>query len=71
MSNERVAILMTMGGMSWRELGETPPRVLMNIVDFIAQRNGYKKVPKPGLMDVSIPPDQFAQMLAAQNERRG
>ena len=64
--NGDVAILMVHGGLSWGDLHITPPRVLINLAEYLTQTGDYKPKPKPTSMDISVPPDEFRRMVRAK-----
>ena len=62
---------MTRGSMAWTEIQTTPRRVLLNLVDYLTQRRGYKPRPVPGIMDLGgMPPAAFREAMAQQGRRR-
>ena len=67
MPSAGIAMLMTQAGMSWRDIQDTPPRVLYIVLDYISKTGPYarKLVSKDNILEKSMPPGQFEAMVKA------
>ena len=61
---------MIVGGLSYQAIGETPLRVLNNLLDYIHQQNGYKPKPKKSVMDTQMKPSEFKAMVESLRKSR-
>lgn len=65
-----IATLLTHTAMSIASIEQTPPRILLNVIEYLSGKRRYATKPAESLLETSIPPDAFAKLIGSRQRGR-
>ena len=68
--NISVAQLIVHCGLSYQQIGDTPPRVLYNLLQYIRQAGPYRRKAKPSILDKPMTPAELRSFMEGQRKLR-
>ena len=61
---------MTVCGLTWKQLGDTPPRILYSLLDYIGQKGHYAPRIAASPLETPMSPAEFRQFVEQANNGR-